>query len=381
MPKMTEKSIARVSGVLAATAAASLALPAGTGLAATRPHSHPHVAADYNRTDLVSDNPHLTPTGDPNTVNPWGVSELPHGPLWVSNEGRANTTLYTGADSGTQKLNPVGLVVSIPGGHPTGQAFNTTAAASSPGFTVTDGKNSAPARFLFATLNGTIAGWAPTVGVTMGQTQSTKAEAGTTVPGASFTGLAQAGNRLYAADAIRHRVDVFGPDFRQLNLPGAFQDRLIPFGFSPFNVAPLGNDIAVTYSSPVARRGGGFVDLFTPDGVLVKRLIRGGLLDQPWGVAQAPASGFGRFDGALLIGNHGYGHINAYNPVTGQFLGTITLEAGLPFVAPNLWGLIFGDGPAAQGTPGSAGFPSTLFFTAGASFGRDGVVGEINATD
>jgi hypothetical protein len=80
--------------VLAATAAAALALPAGTGLAATHPHprSHPRTFADYNRTDLVSGNPHLTPTADQNTVNPWGVSELLHGPLWVSNEGHANTT-------------------------------------------------------------------------------------------------------------------------------------------------------------------------------------------------------------------------------------------------------------------------------------------------
>jgi uncharacterized protein (TIGR03118 family) len=214
----------------------------------------------------------------------------------------------------------------------------------------------------------------------MGQTQSTTAEVGTKVPGASFTGLAQAGNRLYAADAAQHRVDVFGTDFRQLHLPGAFEDPFLPFGFSPFNVAPLGDDIAVTYSSPVARRGGGFVDVFTQFGVLVKRLIRGGLLDQPWGVAQAPPAGFGRFGGALLIGNHGDGMINAFSPVTGQYLGTLTLAGGVPFVAPSLWGLIFGDGPAAAGTPGSAGFPSTPFFTAGASLGRDGVVGEIRAT-
>jgi hypothetical protein len=82
----------------------------------------------YSRTDLVSSNPKLTPTADPSTVDPWGVSEFPQGPLWVSNEGRGNTTLYGGADPGDphQKLNPVPLVVSIPGGHPTRKAFNTT---------------------------------------------------------------------------------------------------------------------------------------------------------------------------------------------------------------------------------------------------------------
>jgi len=144
----------RVSGVLAAGAAAALVLPAGAGLAATDPQQ----TNVFVRMDLASDNPMLTPTADPNIVNPWGVSEFPHGPLWVSNEGHANTTLYSGADSSSAKLNPVGLVVSIPGGRPTGQAFNTTVTGGSPGFSVTDGKTKAPAVFLFATLNGTIAG-------------------------------------------------------------------------------------------------------------------------------------------------------------------------------------------------------------------------------
>jgi hypothetical protein len=48
-------------------------------------------------------------------------------------------------------------------------------------------------------------------------------------------------------------------------------------------------------------------------------------------------------------------------------------------VAPNLWGLIFGDGPAAPGGPPSAGTPSTLFFTEGAWFGQHGLIGKITA--
>ena len=362
----------RASGVLAAGAAAALVLPAGTGLAATDPHQ----TNVFVRTDLASGNPRLTPTVDPNIINPWGVSEFPHGPLWVSNEGHANTTLYSGADNTSAKLNPVGLVVSIPGGRPTGQAFNTTSTGATPGFAVTDGKNTAPARFLFATLNGVIAGWAPTVGATMAGAQSTTAEQGTKVPGAVFTGLAQAGSRLYAADVAHRTVDVFGADFKQLMMPGAFQDRFIPRSFSPFNIAAVNGQIVVTYSSPHAFLGGGFVDVFTPGGVLVKRLVRGGLLDQPWGVAQAPGD-FGPLAGDLLIGNHGNGRINAYNPVTGRFAGTLTLTSGRAFTAPGLWGLIFGDGPAAPGGPPSAGNFDTLFFTAGATPGRDGLIGEI----
>ena len=373
MPRTTGARLRRVSGVLATGAVAALALPAGTSLAS----AHPHAFSPYTRTDLVSDNPRLTPTADPNTINPWGVSEFPHGPLWVSNEGHANTTLYSGADSTSAKLNPVGLVVSIPGGHPTGQAFNTTVTGGSPGFSVTDGKTKAPAVFLFATLKGTIAGWAPTVGGTA-TNPSTVAQQATKVPRAVFTGLAQSGNRLYAADVFHHSVDVFGADFTLLNMPGAFKDRRIPRSFSPFNIAAINGHIVVTYSSRRAHLGGGFVDVFSADGVLEQRLIRRGFLDQPWGVALAPA-GFGPFSGDLLVGNHGNGLINAYNPNTGRFLGTIRLAGGRPFVAPNLWGLIFGDGPAAPGGPPSAGTPSTLFFTEGAWFGRHGLIGKITA--
>jgi uncharacterized protein (TIGR03118 family) len=360
-----------VSGVLAAGAAAALVLPAGTGLAA----SDPHQTNVFIRTDLASDNPRLTPTVDPNIINPWGVSEFPHGPLWVSNEGHANTTLYSGADSTSAKLNPVGLVVSVPGGRPTGQAFNTTVTTANPGFSVTDGKTKAPAVFLFATLNGTIAGWAPTVGGTA-MNPSTMAEQATKVPRAVFTGLAQSGNRLYAADVAHHSVDVFGADFTLLNMPGAFRDPFIPRSFSPFNIAAVNGQIVVTYAAPHAFLGGGFVDVFTPDGVLVKRLVRGGLLDQPWGVAVAPGD-FGPLAGDLLVGNHGNGRINAYNPVTGRFAGTLTLTSGRAFTAPGLWGLILGDGPAAPGGPPSAGEFDTLFFTAGATPGRHGLIGEI----
>ena len=103
----------RVGGVLAAGAAAALALPAGTALASVPPCA----PQPYSRTDLVSSNPKLTPTADPSTVDPWGVAEFPQGPLWVSNEGRGNTTLYGGADPGDphQKLNPVPLVVTRDG--------------------------------------------------------------------------------------------------------------------------------------------------------------------------------------------------------------------------------------------------------------------------
>jgi uncharacterized protein (TIGR03118 family) len=107
----------------------------------------------------------------------------------------------------------------------------------------------------------------------------------------------------------------------------------------------------------VAGAGHGFVDIYTTGGVLVQRLISGGALNSPWGMALAPAS-YGQFGGDLLVGNFGDGSINAYNPTSGAFLGTLTDTSGNPIVNQGLWGLAFGNG--SQGT-----LTSTLYFTAG----------------
>jgi uncharacterized protein (TIGR03118 family) len=79
----------------------------------------------------------------------------------------------------------------------------------------------------------------------------------------------------------------------------------------------------------VAGRGKGFVDVFTNDGALVRRLVTRGALNSPWGLALAPDS-FGSFGGALLVGNFGDGSINAYNPVTGRHLGELRRPGGQP---------------------------------------------------
>ena len=67
--------------------------------------------------------------------------------------------------------------------------------------------------------------------------------------------------------------------------------------------------------------GNGLIDVFNLDGTLNGRLVsNGGLLNEPWGMAIAPST-FGQFAGDLLVGNHGDGTIDAFDPITGTFLG------------------------------------------------------------
>ena len=103
------------------------------------------------------------------------------------------------------------------------------------GFVLSTGTSSAPAAFIFDTLDGHIEAWNPTIDPLIGSTEN-KA----TVPGASYTGLALAstthGDELFAANFGQGRVDVFDSAFKQVTTaPWQFRDVRLPRGFRPFN--------------------------------------------------------------------------------------------------------------------------------------------------
>lgn len=64
--------------------------------------------AQYQRTDLVSNQAGVAPLEDQHVVNGWGLVSLPTSPFWVSDNGTGFSTLYTAA--GAQ----VPLFVTVP---------------------------------------------------------------------------------------------------------------------------------------------------------------------------------------------------------------------------------------------------------------------------
>lgn len=340
-------------------AARLLALLAATALATHAAH------AQYVQTNLTSNIPGLAANTDPDLRNPWGISFGNTSPYWISDNGTGLTTLYNGL--GVKQA----LVVSIPlpaGGlsAPTGQVFNNAGA-----FQLSNGSNAA---FIFATEDGTIAGWNGAAGNTaitmIDNTQS-----------ASYKGLAIAGSgataRLYAANFRTGTVDVWDGSFHAI--AGGFMDPTIPAGYAPFNVQNVGGNIVVTYAvvdpvtgDDVAGPGNGIVDVYDANGNLLRRLSSGGALNSPWGVALAP-SGFGPFGNALLVGNFGDGTINAYDFFTGAMLGTLTDGMGNPLVNDGLWALAFGNHSATSD-------PNSLYITAGLNDEADGLFARITAT-
>src|SRR5499426_2612699 len=331
--------------------------------------------AAYLQTNLVSDIPGLATITDPLLVNPWGMSRSSTSPFWTSNQGTSTATLYavTGSTSVSQVLTVnaqgfVGIPTTGAGPQgPTGQVNNTNTAS----FQLTPGNPSTSARFIFADLNGTISGWAG------GLTSTIKV----TTPGAVYTGLAinTAGTRLYAADNAGGRVDVFDSSFSPVNLPGAFTDPNLPAGFVPFNVQNISGKIYVTYAPAGlanqrgATPGQGIVDAFDENGVLLQRVITGSQLAAPWGIALAPA-GFGVFGGDLLVGNFSFvaSEINAFDPVTGAFEGSIPINAGPGNTPGGLWGFMFGSGA------GSGGDANTLYFNDGIDGETHGLFGALS---
>jgi uncharacterized protein (TIGR03118 family) len=327
------------------------------------------------QTNLVSDQVGNAPLIDPSLVNPWGMSfgtGATPTPVWVSDNGAGVSTLYNGATT-PPSFAKVPLTVTIPGGAPTGQVFNS----SSTDFVVHSGSASGAAKFIFDSEAGWIAGWNPNVPAA----NSTQATPAVQVPQAVFKGLALANmggaNYLYATDFHHGTVDVFDRTFTLQHWSGAFRDRHIPDGYAPFNIALLNGNLYVTYAKQdaakhddVAGAGHGFVDVFSTSGHLLNRLVARGGLNSPWGLAIAPSS-WGSLAGSLLVGNFGDGRIHAYGVTSGRALGALRDASGKRITIDGLWGLLPGNGVAAD--------PQSVIFSAGPDGEAHGLVGVLQA--
>jgi uncharacterized protein (TIGR03118 family) len=321
----------------------------------------------YGVNALVSDTAATANGTDASLVNGWGLTSGPTTPWWAANNGTNTSTLYNGA-GGKQAL-----TVTVAGG-PTGAVFNGVATD----FVVNQNDKSGAARFLFATEGGTIAGWSPGVNANTAITSADRSSSG-----AIYKGLAIANDKLFATDFHNRRVDVFDKSFNVV--PGGFTDTRIPKGFAPFGIQALGGNIFVTYArqdaarkDDVAAPGQGYVDEFTPDGVLVAQVVNSGKKNAPlnaaWGLALAPAD-FGVFSGDLLVANFGNGRISAYTQRGSKWLykGQLRRADGNPIALDGLWAIAFGNGAAAGPT-------STLYFLSGPSAEKHGLFGSIGAS-
>jgi uncharacterized protein (TIGR03118 family) len=336
-------------------------LLATSALASPRPLSDLQLSQvvagdDFTIVNEVSDQAAVgAPTTDPLLINAWGLSEAPAGgPLWVANNGTGTSTIYNFSTFAKIPLN-----VTIPGtggatGAPTGTVFTNLMNNT---FRVSEAGTTGHSLFLFDSEDGLITGWAPNVDL-----HNAVVAVDHSAQGDVFKGLALLNNGsaplLYAADFAHNQVEVFNNQFNQI---ASFTDPSLPAGYAPFNVQALNGLVYVAFAlhgeghDEAQGAGLGYVDVFTASGHKITTLISNGALNAPWGLTIAPAS-FGQFAGDLLVGNFGDGKINAYNPTTGAFVGTLNNAAGAPLAIDGLWALrdgpdgtvVFSSGPAGE---------------------------------
>jgi uncharacterized protein (TIGR03118 family) len=329
----------------------------------------------YKQRNLVSDTSMIRAEHhDPHLVNAWGIAFNPYGVAWVADNHTGFSTLYDGDGK------PQSLVVTIPGvngeaGSPTGTVFY-----GGMGFVVTKGSASGPARFLFVNEDGGISGWAPTVDPTHAVRVVDNSSSHAIYKGVTITGNGK-GHMLYATDFHNGKVDVYDSSFKPVNLGDhAFKDHNLPSGYAPFGIQSINGDIYITYAKQddereddVAGRGFGYLDVFDPDGHLLRRFASNGALNAPWGMALAPAS-FGKFSNRLLVGNFGDGMINAYDLDSGRWIGRLKGTDRRPIRIPGLWGIAFGNGLNNQPI-------DTLFFAAGPDDENHGLYGRLDVQE
>jgi uncharacterized protein (TIGR03118 family) len=374
------RRINRYRAVTSSVGILCVALAGATGTASATASDRQH-GNTFKQVNLVSDvtTAHAAII-DPAVKNPWGIALGPDTPLWVDNQFNpasncgspdcvpaaadllTKITLYRGAN-GIDPITKVPLEVTA--SSPFGIVFNPTSS-----FKVTQNGVKAPARFLF---NEVVPVQGVPVAEVTGWSNATTPPPTTTVtkarkPGAFQTGLAlvpgkskkdgRHGPRLLAADSANGVIDVYDGKFKVVMKHHAFVDpHAARDKLAPYNVTFLKGRVYVAYA-PNGPDGtiAGAVSVFTAQGRFIKRLVTGGPLAGPWGMAIAPPH-WGRFGGALLVGNVDTGKINAFNRRNGHLLGTLSDKHGKPLVNPGLWGLAFGNG--------TIGTPNTLLFAAG----------------
>ena len=328
-----------------------------------------------DQTNLISDGFVPAQVTDPNLINPWGVSFSSTSPFWISENGNGLSSVdkVNGGIVTLNALPPVTIATppsqSFPAS-PTGQVF-----VGGAGFTVHSGSSSGAAVFAFATEDGTISAWAPSLSTSQSFIAVDNSHMGT---GAVYKGLATASvagtPRIYATNFRSGEIEMYDQNF---GLIGQFTDPTVPAGYAPFNVQVLNGKLYVTFAlqdaakhDDVAGPGHGYVDVFNLDGTGMQRIASNGRLNSPWGLAIAPST-MGPYAGDLLVGNFGNGSISVFDKTTNAFLGDLKDLSGDVLQIGDLWALTIGNGT-------NAGDPNTLYFTAGLVDEAHGLFGSLS---
>lgn len=320
---------------------------------------------------------------EPQLRNPWGIAIRPAGAgghFWLASAGSGQSVQYVG-DVDDTPLFQDDLKLVATGGPSTGTTFN-----AGQQFVITQphpgGPITAPTKFFFANLTGTITAW----------TERARPDGGFDRPSdaipvvdgsashSAFIGvtLTPDADRLLAADfGAAPDVRVYDGHFAEgAALPNPYRVNGDNPTFEAFNVQSIGSSVFAMYGRhvPPTQRPlptEGRLAEFDGQGRLISKWYGRGLLNYPWGIQQAPDD-FGIYSGCLLVGNFGDGTIVALHPRWRVALDYVRDDRGHKVVIDKLWGLQFGNGA-------SLGEANHLYFAAGPNDEQDGLFGKLQA--
>ena len=298
-----------------------------------------------------------------NMINSWGmIYDKCTQSYWIVNNG--SNTLSVLDCKGRTVMNPITVV----GNGPTDIVANISC-----GFNIRDVDDKCskklPALIIVVNEDGTISGYNPKVNDT---TTIQLFSNNLMVFKGCTIGFERGIATLYVADFAGGSVIPFD---QCMQPKPCFTDKaLAKIGYSPFNVrvieqqlyvafakrgqiteseSPSGG-LQITHLDDVSGIGNGFIDVFSLDGCLLRRLVNRGYLNSPWAMV---------YDcGYLYVANNGDGKIIRYD-LAGKFLGTVK-DHGDAVVLDGLWAIL----PVKQG----------FYFAAGMNSETIGAFGVIN---
>jgi len=323
----------------------------------------------YRQTNLSSNLPDVANNVTPDLINPWGIAFLSGQPFFIANNKSGSVTSHDASGSS------LGLpFFTVPDAAGTGLDNPTGIVADQNSFF---GGPSLVRPFILVTEEGTILTWGPDANGNLPQHATPRRRRASAVyKGAAILNSGVTQPVVAVTDFHNGFIETFLPGFAGVALPGSFTDPNLPAGYAPFGIQVVGQIVVVTYAlqdaakhDPVIGPGNGIVSLFDTQGNFLERFATGGALNAPWGVTGLASANFGPFSSKILIGNFGDGTINAFDPVTGNFVGQLTDGDGVAIVESGLHALAFrSDG---------VGDPNTLYFSAGVNRGQGGLFGAI----
>jgi uncharacterized protein (TIGR03118 family) len=381
---------ARLSAVASALAADGIAVDDATSNEAPSSASQRQQAnkrkgrfPGVSQVNLVANRAEYEPQiVEPDLVNPWGIAIRPAGSgghWWLGASGTGKSIQYVGDVAGTPLFQDELKIVHT-GGPVTGVSFNHGTQ-----FEITqphaNGPITAPTKFFFANLSGTVTGW--TERARAGGGFDHPADSVVVVDGtakrSAFFGVTVTpdAQRMLAADfGAQPDVRIYDGRFAEVGtLANPFR-RDEPGPFEAFNVQTIDQRVFAMYgrhvppgTTPLPAEGR--LAEFDNLGKVIAAWHGRGKLFYPWGVAKAPDN-FGLYSGCLLVGNFGDGTIVAFHPTWRVALDYVRDQHGRRVVNEGLWGLQFGNGA-------SLGESNHLYLAAGVNQEKDGLFAKLVA--